>query len=284
MEPLEVFFNLKVIKYPNGSVQVRYYDNPLSHTEDLSDYEDFAFGHEPEPLKSPFDGSIVKEVKFFTDDEKPLLSSEQKEINAYRSYSRCKQQIYSYSRSVPWEWFITITFNPDKVDRTSFDACSYRLRKWLNNQRRNAPDLQYLFVPELHKDGKAWHFHGLMACTGNIKFIDSGIMKGGQQIYNMSGWQYGFTTASRVKDIYRVSKYIGKYITKTLCDVTPGRHRYYISNNLPQPEITTYLFDKDWDIDNIIDSIAFDLNKKVAHVSYTQNKDVYTKVSYYELV
>ena len=169
-------YNVRVIEYPNGEIQLRRYSAPITHkepceidTDRISEY-------------NPFDYKNIREVDNFDD----VLKLQ--EDNEVRSYNRTKNKIYEYSRCVKWEKFITLTFNEQKVDRYNFDECSRIARQWLHNQRKNAPQLQYLLVPELHKDG-AFHFHGLLANTGNMKFKDSGKRtKDKRTVYNMSAW------------------------------------------------------------------------------------------------
>lgn len=122
-----------------------------------------------------------------------------------------------------------------------YDLLSDKVSKWLNNLRsRYAPDLKYLLVPELHKDGVHYHFHALIANTGNIQFIDSGIKHNDNIIYNIGNWKFGFTTASKVIDSARASSYITKYITKDLCSVTKFKKRYWSSRNCDRPKVRTY--------------------------------------------
>ena len=99
----------------------------------------------------------------------------------------------------------------------------------------------------------------------------------------MVKYQYGFTTATAVKDINRVSKYIGKYITKNICDLTPGRQRYFVSNNLPQPKVSTFYVPNDENINDMLEMLVSSMGKEIAHVSDTQANDCYTHVTYFEL-
>lgn len=61
----------------------------------------------------------------------------------------------------PWEWWVTLTLDQEKMDRHDIAAYKAELARWLRNQRRQSPNLKYLFIPEQHKDG-AWHMHGLV--------------------------------------------------------------------------------------------------------------------------
>ena len=272
-------YNVRVIEYPNGEIQVRHYGTPLKRKEVDCYEKDMEFFHE-EILDfdiNPFTGKKPKEIYNFDN----FLKSQ--EENERRSYNRTKNKIYEYSRCVKWEKFITLTFNADKVDRYNFDECSLIARKWLNNQRRNAPQLQYLLVPELHKDG-AIHFHGLLANTGKMKFKDSGKRtKDKRIIYNMSAWKNGFTTAVDVYNTHGVSKYIAKYITKELCGLTKGKNRYFVSSNMPTPKLSTFLTFDDADFNELLDMLADSFGVEVVHISKPRNKETYVDVDYYEL-
>lgn len=271
----KVAYNVKIFEFPNGEVQVRRYSTPMISTKEENMYEDSNIEY------NPFDYKRTKEVDMFEDVRE--LSEEEKEHNRWRNFNRTKQMVFQYARCAKWEWFITLTFSGEKVDRYDYDECSKKAREWLHNQRkRYAPDLMYLLVPEQHKDG-AWHFHGLLANTGEMKFVDSGHKDKGEMVYNMIKWRYGFTTATRVKDIHKVAKYIGKYITKSVCDITPGRKRYFPSQNLPLPKVSTMLIPEDAEFESVMDNICESLGKKVDHVSRTRSTDVYTQVTYIEL-
>ena len=94
-----------------------------------------------------------------------------------------------------------------------------------------------MIVPELHSDKKNYHFHGLLANTGICSFAPSGHYDDdGEVIYNWLDWNYGFTTATKIKDNGRVSSYITKYITKSTAQVLKNKKRYYCSRNVERVE------------------------------------------------
>ena len=70
-----------------------------------------------------------------------------------QSLNRTVNQIYTISRANKWEYFITLTIDPKKLDNTDFNLVSEKLNIWTNNlKKRYAPDLKYIIVPELHTD------------------------------------------------------------------------------------------------------------------------------------
>ena len=91
------------------------------------------------------------------------------------SLNRTKNTIYELSKSNDWEYFITFTFDPKKYDSTDYDTVTALLKRFIDRTRKTrAHDLIYMIVPEFHADGQKYHFHGLLANTGNINMIPSG--------------------------------------------------------------------------------------------------------------
>lgn len=234
-------YNVKVLKYPSGW-QYRVYNT-------ITGYHGYD--------KKPIDDSKLQEVYFWNEkiqdyeiyicdpnkmwvnifdgnyERAPTLIQEpDKERSAKVSMSRTVNRVYHLARSNVWDWFFTLTFDPVKVNSFDYDACTKKLKGWLDGIRRVSPDLRYLIVPEKHESGR-FHFHGLFAGCENISFEESGhYTQSGETIYNIGEYQLGFSTATRVKDNSKVVKYISKYITKDLCAVSYGKKRYWASRNL----------------------------------------------------
>ena len=194
------------------------------------------------------------------------------------SISRTINNIYSISRSNDWEYFVTLTFNPKKVNSFDYDEVSKKLSQWIKNfKRRYAPDLKYIFVPELHKSGR-FHFHGLIANIGSLDLIDSGKKSKGKVIYNLGNYKLGFSTATEIVDIKKTCSYFTKYITKDLCSTTFGKKRYWKSTNLDNPIEHTYVLEPS-EVDTLIESVANKItySKQVECVGYNLT------TTYYEL-
>lgn len=244
------FYNVKVKKFGKEK-QVIVYSKPI-----IKGLES--------PLKGKTKEQIVKQTKTIQDFRFKALRSFKV------SKTRSKNKIYDYSRSNDWEWFVTITFDPKKVDSFNYDDCTKKLSKWLNNIRsRYCSNMKYFFVPEIHKSGR-YHFHGLLSDCDGLEFNDSGHVTkaterspGGEPIYNIGRYRYGFTTATKVKDSYRVSKYIAKYVTKELSALTKGKKRYWASRNCNVPEIELYYNKFDY-IEKSVDENGKDHFEKVS--------------------
>lgn len=226
--------NVRIYNYLGGQ-QIRIYKKPVGRCADIWD--------DVESTKKEKDKDKKKGVK---DEERSIVVSRNRTI----------QKVYEVTRSNMWEWFITLTFNPEKVNSFEYTEVSQVLSKWLNNLKsRYAPDLKYIIVPELHKSGR-YHFHGLIADTGNMIFEDSGHKTfGGETIYNLGNYKLGFTTATKINDVSRASSYITKYITKDLCATTANKKRYWCSRNLNEVDITDYCMTRE-EIETMLDSLS----------------------------
>lgn len=201
------------------------------------------------------------------------------EASREKSMNRTKNKIYEIARSNKWEYFITFTFNPQKVNSKNYDFVVEIVHDWLKKIKKEyAPELYYMLVPELHKDGKKWHFHGLFGNVGGIPFLDSGRKSGDDIIYNIPCFPYGFSTATKVRDSNKVSGYITKYITKDLCSMTENRKRYWISKNVNRPSPVGYYMKPDE-----IACLLEDISEDVLHMKTLEFSQVNQKIKYIEM-
>ena len=161
-------------------------------------------------------------------------TAEAKAEDVERSMRRARARVRRLALANDFRWFVTLTLDPQKIDRYDPNAVIKRLNQWCSNQVKRK-GLSYILVPEKHKDG-ALHFHGFF--NDALEAVDSGHRsKSGQPIYNLPGWDYGFTAAIEVYGDYAaavayVSKYIGKQGEK------PGGRWYYSGGSLREPAAT----------------------------------------------
>lgn len=175
------------------------------------------------------------------------------------SVSRTKQKIYDYAKanSDEFVYFVTLTFNPSKVDSYDYSLVTFKMTNWLRNIRKKIPSLKYIGVPERHKSGR-YHFHFLMNDISAI-LMDSGHKtKDGMSIYNLEAYKLGFSTATLIQDRERVSNYLCKYITKDLALQTKGKKRYWHSRSLNLPK-------ESLDLIPGIDDIALSLENEASY-------------------
>lgn len=247
-------YNLKVIHYLDHD-QVRLYSK---YFEDAEKINDFCLDYETGELLEPQEKKKDVELTPWGDEVNGTFSDKKlmSEHSANVSMNRTINNVYGLSRSNKWDWFFTLTFNPLKVDRTNYTECQKKLTRWLSYMREcYAPDMVYLLVPELHKDGKSFHFHGLFSNIGNMPLFDSGKRdKQGRVVYNIGSYyengtlkyvkgafRLGFTTVTSVGDTGKASSYLCKYITKDLCSVTFNKRRYWASKNINRAKEDIYL-------------------------------------------
>lgn len=178
-------------------------------------------------IKSMHRHSITSTIK----PDKPALTA--KDASSIR---RARRRVFELASCNAWEYFVTLTLDPQKYDRYDLGKFRRDLSVWISNQRRlHGCAFQYLLIPERHKDG-AWHMHGLVA----------GLREGALE-YNGNGYldyppyrnRFGYISLSRVRSIDAVSRYITKYISKSLSsrlqDV--GDHLFFASRGLKGAEI-----------------------------------------------
>lgn len=216
-------------------------------------------------------------------DSKENEQKEDNEIDTERSQkvsvNRTKQKIYEITRANTWDWFITLTFDRDKVDSSDYDLLLKTVRKWFDNVRqRKCPNMKYLIIPELHKDGLHYHFHGLLASCDGLTFEDSGVVQNGKRVYNIRDFGFGFTTATRVEDTRKVSSYISKYITKDLEEHIKGKRRYLASKNCEKVKVTDYCM-TDEELKTLLESVAED----ITHMKTQDIPLAHQRIKYIEL-
>ena len=276
-------FNVRVFNYADGQ-QIRIYSSVYK-----CDNKDDVFQTDKKRKNKKDELMGVENEDIWNDIEKyePYLDTmlEDWELDANRersqrnSKSRTIQNIYEISRANKWEYFITLTFNPEKVDSFNYQDVVKKLSVWLNNLKaRYSPDLKYIIVPELHKSGR-YHFHGLFSDIGNMPLVDSGKrLPDGSTIYNIGNYTLGFTTATKIKDNARVTSYIAKYITKELCAVTANKKRYWCSKNLNRVKIDEYVLTHEE-----INQMLEDLSENITYCKTSVSRMTGNSVKYVEV-
>lgn len=175
---------------------------------------------------------------------------------------RTRRAISDIALSNKWQYFVTLTFNPEKVNSYDYQEVTAKLSQMLKNWRkRYAPDMVYIVVPERHKSGR-WHFHMLVSNIEGISLEESGKRdKKGRAIYNIGEYKLGFTTATEVHNSEATSRYITKYITKEVLEIAKDKKRYWVSRNAKRPKKEKGLLDES-QIDDIksISSAHYEYN------------------------
>lgn len=226
----EIMHNTRVKTYPDGTQVVTVADRPIFREPgwELAD-------------------------KWEAERRGPNAEREGKAEDLERARRRARAAVADLGRANRFKYFVTLTLDASKIDRHDVGITGRELRRWLSHQVQRR-GLAYVLVPERHKDG-ALHFHGLindaldMMDSGTVKKVDGGkprkprsmaekcrwLEDGGQVVYNIPGWRYGFSTALELRGDYRkavayVCKYIGKDSEKI------GGRWYFSGGDLAKPE------------------------------------------------
>lgn len=154
------------------------------------------------------------------------------QLNLLRAQRRAKLRAYdAILCNDDLDLFATFTFDPDKIeDVKNYDDVYKPLKIWLSN-RVTRNDLKYVIAPERHKKGGI-HFH--MLCNSESMkmneavspYTNKPLKHNGKQLFNISDWRYGFTSAESISGEdanTKVAKYIFKYMTKE-CGKIGGRY------------------------------------------------------------
>ena len=178
-----------------------------------------------------------------------------------RSMRRARAKLRRLALANDFEYFVTLTLDPARIDRYDPATITKALGRWADNMVRRH-GLRYILVPERHRDG-AIHFHGFMAGAG-LKATDSGVEWDGRPVYNLLQWTLGFTTAQRLYGDYHAAVgYCCKYIGKQQGERPMGRW-YYSGGALHEPR--KLYCDMDYrDVENSVEFSIPGAKLKISH-------------------
>jgi hypothetical protein len=157
---------------------------------------------------------------------------------------RAKRQVIEYALNNTFNWFVTITFDKNKIDRYDSQLLEKKTRQWLYDTFNNYGNkAQYIMVPEYHKD-KAIHYH-LLINMDNQKL---------QYLFNHKEWKkpvykdkllfkkFGRNEWVKIDQYTEpIGLYLSKYITK-LPDKMNTQY-YFASQGLNESEKIEIEFD-----------------------------------------
>lgn len=181
------------------------------------------------------------------------------------SISRTKRVILEKALCNPWEWFCTFTIAESKYDRKDLVAWRDSFTQWMRDQRKKGYPIQYLLVPEQHKDG-SWHAHGFLSgvpedCLISFERMHKSGVKLPRKLWksNYMNWtayqeKFGFCSLGRIKNPVACGFYITKYITKDNDSMVKqvGLHSYYASRGLNGATKHVDFFGRDPEIDRLL--------------------------------
>lgn len=184
-----------------------------------------------------------------------------------------------------FEWFWTLTFDKEKIDRTNDLQVFTCYKKYIHNLKVKYPNFKYICFPERHHDeDNCLHFHLLTAgitakqmglvnsgkvCCHWAKKFRNGVWQhigncsreffektkdnhiltdtDGETLFNITTFAYGYTTVSRICSKEKCNSYVKKYVKKDLGSVDVFKKRFYYSSNLNVPEVVKKLIGADFE-------------------------------------
>lgn len=183
-------------------------------------------------------------ISFFSDfrSKKSEIVSSSRDYE-YESFARSKRCVIDYGMNNDWDFFVTITFDGNKVDRHNAPVVLRKLQNALKDFRRfYDSDFAYVLVPERHSDG-AIHFHGLFK-IGRSDLIERHFDVNKRCLYYRLEFFYRrlgrFRMDKIVTNATYVSAYISKYITKS--NERIFQRRYICSKGLNSGEVVVDVF------------------------------------------
>lgn len=158
------------------------------------------------------------------------------------SILRAIRNIREIGLSNDWDYFVTFTLDPEKLDRTDYAGACAKMTRYLRYLRKYQElDIEYLLIPELHRDGKNWHFHGLMRGIPSSLLVPHPLSwqrEKGYKVWPEFSTRFGFTTLSPVNNTSAVVYYCLKYINKDIFAqrMNDGMRLYYVSRGISRPQ------------------------------------------------
>ena len=212
-----------------------------------------------------------------------------------------------------FDWFATLTFDKQKIDRTNDEAVYNAYKKYINNIKHQFPSFRYLTVLERHEDG-CIHFHLLIAglTPKQLGLVNSGKVccswafykdkicskeyfektkhehinelqdTDGLAVYNVTTFPFGLTTVTRIASRERCNSYVKKYINKDIGKSTEiFKKRFFYSRNLNVPTIVNRLIGADFDTPKNIKDIMSH-NPHLQNAEYKNYNEDHNILQYWE--
>lgn len=161
--------------------------------------------------------------------------------------SRSKNRVLELALCNPWEWYVTLTLDPAKYDRTDLGKFIKDLSQHIRDHRKKTGNqIKYLLIPERHQDG-CWHMHGFLlglpetelhqfTAEEHLPYRLLDRIKQGHAVYKWEAYvkRFGYSCIEPIRNQEAASRYITKYITKeTMQTITElNAHTFYASKGL----------------------------------------------------
>lgn len=178
-------------------------------------------------------------ISFFSDfrSKKSEIFSSSRDYD-FESFARSKRTVIDYGMNNDFDFFVTITFDGNKVDRYNAPVVLRRLQNVLKDYRRfYDSDFAYVLVPEKHADG-AIHFHGLFK-IGRTDLVERHFDVDKRCVYYRLDFFYRRLGRFRLDKIATNATYVSAYITKYMTKENERifQRRYLCSKGLKSGDV-----------------------------------------------
>lgn len=196
---------------------------------------------------------MMKKPRYLGFDDDYIPPRDVNEVKMDESVIRSRRLIFEYAMCNDFDMFVTLTLNKLKMDRYDLDKYNKKLSQFLRDYgKKHGIKIQYLLVPEKHKDG-AWHIHGLIkgipvehleifTLDDPIPWEMKKMLQEGHKLYNWIPYteKFGWVSMEAIKSKIAVSKYITKYVMKSIETIQTDKTRknkrlFYATHNLKKP-------------------------------------------------
>lgn len=169
----------------------------------------------------------------FEDDRKFEFKRDVNKEKLSNNIARARSKIFEYAICNNFKYFVTLTVNGQYLDRYNLAEYIKKLGQFIRDYRKkHGVNVQYLLIPERHEDG-AWHMHGLIKGIPKEHLCKN---KHGYLDWEEYSKRFGYISIDEVRNEIAVSKYITKYISKSIdtgAGVTEKESKlYYCSRGL----------------------------------------------------
>ncbi len=105
---------------------------------------------------------IENNVLAKVDKNNPNATLARFQLSKKKSRRRALNSFLNYGQNNDWGYFITMTFDPRKLDSTSQTDIKYAWQKFRQKLQYRFPNIQIMAVVEYHADDNKLHFHGVI--------------------------------------------------------------------------------------------------------------------------
>lgn len=172
------------------------------------------------------------------------------------SRKRALDNLFGYVLSNDWDYFITLTFDPAKVDRDNEEEIKYSWSKFRQTLQYYNKEVKIIAIPERHPRSGKLHLHCLVGDIDLNSYLtrainphtNKPIFSKGRAVYNLNLFHFGFSTCVKTdRNNIKIANYLTKYVIKDFGTIGYNKKSYYNTHNLSfKNKEYTYLDDKQY--------------------------------------